>query len=100
MDYSPCAMTLHDLKTGEEISIHEKMLSLGPVYTIERPNQPDVAVRKDFINILRDGFTIDLPGNQTDLRIQGDILDLSYTITRDGTTVAQSSKNRILQCYK
>jgi uncharacterized protein YxjI len=89
------ALTLYDLKTGEEISIHEKMLSLRPVYMIERPNQPAVAVRKDFINILRDGFTIDLPGNQTDLRIQGDLLDLSYTITREGTTVAQSSKQWI-----
>jgi uncharacterized protein YxjI len=89
------ALTLYDLKTGEAISIHEKMLSLRPVYMIERPNQPDVAVRKDFINILRDGFTIDLPGKQTDLRIQGDLLDLSYTITREGTTVAQSSKQWI-----
>ncbi len=89
------ALTLHDLKTGEAISIHEKMLSLRPVYMIERPNQPDIAVRKDFINFLRDGFTIDLPGNQTDLRISGDILDMSYTISRDGTTVAQSSKKWI-----
>jgi uncharacterized protein YxjI len=89
------SLTLHDLKSGEEIKIQEKMLSLRPVYTIQRPNLPDVSVRKDFINFLREGFTIDLPGNQTDLRIQGDILDLSYTITRDGTTVAQASKKWI-----
>ena len=89
------SLTLHDLKSGEEIKIQEKMLSLRPVYTIERPNLPDVSVRKDFINILRDGFTIDLPGNQTDLRISGDILDMSYTISRDGTTVAQASKKWI-----
>jgi uncharacterized protein YxjI len=89
------ALTLHDLKTGETVNIHEKMLSLRPVYMIERPNQPDVAVRKDFINFLREGFTIDLPGNQTDLRIQGNILDMNYTITRDGATVAQSSKKWI-----
>lgn len=89
------ALTLHDLKSGEAVNIHEKMLSLRPVYMIERPNQPDVAVRKDFINFLREGFTIDLPGNQTDLRIQGDILDLNYTITRDDTTVAQASKKWI-----
>jgi len=89
------SLALHDLKGGEVVKIKEKMLSLRPVYTIERPNLPDVSVRKDFINILRDGFTIDLPGNQTDLRISGDILDMSYTIARDGTTVAQASKKWI-----
>lgn len=89
------SLVLHDLNTGEEINIQEKMLSLRPVYNIQRPNQPDVAVRKDFINFLREGFTIDLPGNQQDLRIQGDILDLSYTITRGNELVAQSSKKWI-----
>ena len=89
------SLTLRDLKTGEEIQIQEKMLSLRPVYLIQRPNQSDVAVRKDFINFLREGFTIDLPGDQTDLRIQGDILDLNYSISRSGTTVAQASKKWI-----
>ncbi len=89
------SLALHDLNTGEEIKIQEKMLSLRPVYTIQRPNQPDVSVRQDFINFLREGFTIDLPGNQTDLRIQGDILDMSYTIRRAGETVAQTSKKWI-----
>lgn len=89
------SLTLYDLNSGEEIKIQEKLLSLRPVYTIQRPNLPDVSVRKDFINFLREGFTIDLPGNQTDLRIQGNILDLSYTISRNGETVAQASKKWI-----
>ncbi len=89
------SLTLRDLTTGEEIEIQEKMLALRPVYNIRRPNQPNVQVRKDFVNLLRDGFTIDLPGDQPDLRIQGDILDMSYTISRAGTTVAQTSKKWI-----
>jgi len=89
------SLTLHDLASGETVKIQEKMLSLRPVYTIDRPNLPDVSVRKDFINLLRDGFTIDLPGDQADLRIQGNILDMSYTISREGTTVAEASKKWI-----
>ena len=85
-------LVLRDLKTGEESKIWEKRLSLRSTYVIERPNQPDVSVRKDLINILREGFTIDMPGNAPDLRIQGDILDKNYTITRDGDIVAQASK--------
>lgn len=88
-------LILRNLKTDEESKIWEKRLALRSTYVIERPNQPDVSVRKDFINILRDGFTIDMPGNAPDLRIQGDILDKNYTITRDGETVAQASKRWI-----
>ena len=88
-------LILRNLKTDEESKIWEKRLSLRSTYVIERPNQPDVSVRKDLINILREGFTIDMPGNVPDLRIQGDILDKNYTITRDGETVAQASKKWI-----
>lgn len=88
-------LTLRDLQGNTLATITEKMLSLRPVYTIARPGQPDAKVKKDFINILREGFSVDMDGGLPDLRIQGDILDHNYTITRDGEVAAQVSKKWI-----
>lgn len=88
-------LTLSDRQGNTLATITQKLLTLRPVYTISRNDQPDAKVKKDFINILREGFSVDMEGDLPDLRIQGDIFEHSYTITRDGVTVAQASKKWI-----
>jgi uncharacterized protein YxjI len=88
-------LTLSDRQGNTLATITQKLLALRPVYTISRNGQPDAKVKKDFINILREGFSVDMEGDLPDLRIQGDIFEHSYTISRDGVTVAQASKKWI-----
>lgn len=88
-------LTLRDLQGNVLATITGHLIALRPTYTIDRPNQPDATVKKDFINILREGFSVDMAGGLPDLRIQGDILEHSYTISRQGVTVAQVSKKWI-----
>lgn len=88
-------LTLSDLHGNTLATITEKLLSLRPVYTISRPDAPDAKVKKDLINILREGFSVNIDGGLPDIRIQGDILDHNYTMSRDDNVVAQVSKKWI-----
>ena len=88
-------LTLRDLEGNVVATITSHLIALRPTYTIDRPGQPDATVKKDFINILREGFSVDMAGGLPDLRIQGDILEHSYTISRQGNTIAQVSKKWI-----
>ena len=88
-------LTLRDLQGNVVATISSHLIALRPTYTIDRPGQPDATVKKDFINILREGFSVDMAGGLPDLRIQGDILEHSYTISRQGNTIAQVSKKWI-----
>lgn len=88
-------LTLRNLQGDVVATITSHLIALRPTYTIDRPDQPDATVKKDFINILREGFSVDMAGGLPDLRIQGDILEHSYTIARQGVTVAQVSKKWI-----
>lgn len=88
-------LTLRDLQGNVVATITGHLIALRPTYTIDRPDQPDATVKKDFINILREGFSVDMAGGLPDLRIQGDILEHSYTISRQGNTIAQVSKKWI-----
>jgi len=88
-------LKLRDLSGNTLATITEKMISLRPVYSISRPNQPDAKVKKDFINMLRDGFSVNLDDGLPDLRIQGNILEHNYTMEQDGKVVAQVSKKWI-----
>lgn len=88
-------LTLRDLNGDDLATMTKKLLALRPVYTISRPGLPDAKVKKDFINIMREGFSVDMEGGLPDLRIQGDILDHNYNISRDGAPVAQVSKKWI-----
>lgn len=88
-------LTISDLAGNTLATITQKLLSLRPVYTIARPDAPDAKVKKDLINILREGFSVNLEGGLPDVRIQGDILDHNYTMSREGNVVAQVSKKWI-----
>jgi uncharacterized protein YxjI len=88
-------LTLRDLQGSTVATVTKHLIALRPTYTITRPGQPDATVKKDFINILREGFSVDLEGDANDLRVQGDIFDHSYSISRQGVTVAEVSKKWI-----
>jgi len=88
-------LVLHDRQGNEAATITKQLIALRPTYTIARPGLPDAKVKKDFINILREGFTIDIEGDLPDLRIQGNIFEHNYTIARDDTVVAEISKKWI-----
>lgn len=88
-------LTLRDLQGNTVATLTEKKLALRPVYTIARPGQPDAKVKKNFVNILREGFTVHLEGSSSDLYIQGNLLEHNYTMTRDDVQVAQVSKKWI-----
>lgn len=88
-------LTLRDLQSNVVATISKHLIALRPTYTIARPGQPDATLKKDFINILREGFSVDLEGDSDDLRVQGDIFEHSYSISRQGATVAQVSKKWI-----
>lgn len=88
-------LTLRDLQGNVLATITQHLIALRPTYTIVRPGQPDATVKKDFINILRDGFSVDMAGGLPDLRIQGDIFEHNYHISRQGNTIAEVSKKWI-----
>lgn len=88
-------LTLRDMGGNEVATVTKHLIALRPTYTIARPDQPDATVKKDFINILREGFSVDMAGGLPDLRIQGDILEHDYSIARQGVTVAQVAKKWI-----
>lgn len=85
-------LTLRDLGGNEVATVTKHLIALRPTYTIARPGQPDATVKKDFINILREGFSVDMAGGLPDLRIQGDIFEHTYSILRQGVPVAQVAK--------
>ncbi len=88
-------LALHDRQGNVAATITKQLIALRPTYTIARPGLPDAKVKKDFINILREGFTIDMEGDLPDLRIQGNIFEHNYTISREGSVIAEISKKWI-----
>lgn len=88
-------LTLRDMGGNEVATVTKHLIALRPTYTIVRPDQPDATVKKDFINILREGFSVDMAGGLPDLRIQGGIFEHDYSIARQGVTVAQVAKKWI-----
>jgi uncharacterized protein YxjI len=88
-------LVLHDLHGNEAATITKQLIALRPTYTIARPGLPNAKVKKDFINILREGFTIDMEGDLPDLRIQGNIFEHNYSILREGNIIAEISKKWI-----
>lgn len=88
-------LTLRDRQGNVAATLTKHLIALRPTYTIARPGEPDATVKKDFINILREGFSVDMAGGLPDLRIQGDIFDHNYTMTREGVIVAEVAKKWI-----
>ena len=63
----------------------------GPLSFMRVYDQVAAVVKKDFINVFRLGFTVDVPGPD-DLEATGSLLDHEYTFRRGDRVVAQVSK--------
>jgi uncharacterized protein YxjI len=77
---------------GKELAlVKETLLSLRPVYEVRRDGRQVALVKKDFFNLLRCGFTVDVPG-PNDLEATGSFIDHDYTFRRGNAVVATVSK--------
>lgn len=84
-------LSFQDLNGNELAFIRQKLLSWGPTYEITRGNELLAVVKKQLFTFFRCTFTVDVPGPD-DLEAQGNFLDMEYTFTRGGRTVAEVSK--------
>lgn len=84
-------LAFEDMQGKELAFIRERLIALTPSYEILRDGKCVAVVKKDFINLFRCGFTVDVPGPD-DLEAQGSLLDHEYTFTRGSRTVATVSK--------
>jgi uncharacterized protein YxjI len=87
-------LVMHDMSGQEVATVKRQLIALTPTYTIERPGIGDTEVRKHFINLFGDRYTIDIPGPH-DLELDGNLFEHEYQVTRDGAVVATVSKRWI-----
>ena len=84
-------LSFQDMNGRELAFIQQKLLSWGPTYEIYRDGELAAVVKKELFTFFRCAFTVDVPGPD-DIEAQGDFLDMEYSFTRDGGTVAEVSK--------
>jgi uncharacterized protein YxjI len=84
-------LSFQDMAGNELAFIRQKLLSWGPTYEISKGDQLLVVVHKELFTFFKCSFTIDVSG-PNDLQAQGDFLDHSYAFTRNGSQVAEVSK--------
>ena len=84
-------LSFQDLNGNELAFIRQKLLSWGPTYEITRGDELLAVVKKQLFTFFRCAFTVDVPGPD-DLEAQGSFLDMEYSFTRGGRTVAEVSK--------
>jgi uncharacterized protein YxjI len=87
-------LVMRDMEGHEVATIKRRLIALTPTYTIERPGADTTEVRKHFINLLGDHYTIDIPGPH-DMELDGNLFEHDYQVTRDGVVVATVSKRWI-----
>lgn len=80
-----------DAQKRELAFIRERLISLTPSYEILRGGEVAAVVKKDFLNVFRLGFTVDVPGPD-DLEATGSLLEHEYTFRRGSKVVAEVSK--------
>ncbi len=84
-------LSFQDLNGNELAFIRQRLLSWGPTYEITRGDELLAVVKKHLFTFFRCAFTVDVPGPD-DLEAQGSFLDMEYSFTRGGRTVAEVSK--------
>jgi len=84
-------LSFQDMQKNELAFIRQKLLSWGPTYEITRGGALAAVVKKQLFTFFRCKFTVDVPGPD-DLEAQGSFLDMEYSFTRAGRTVAEVSK--------
>jgi uncharacterized protein YxjI len=87
-------LVMRDMRGQEVATVKRELVALTPTYRIERPDSAVAQVRKRFINLFADHYTIDIPGPD-DLEMDGDLFDHEYQIKRASTVVANVSKRWI-----
>jgi len=87
-------LVMRDLRGQEVATVKRELIALTPTYRIDRPGSGPTQVRKHFINVFGDHYTIDIPGPD-DLEIEGDLFDHEYQVKRAGAVVATISKRWI-----
>jgi uncharacterized protein YxjI len=84
-------LSFQDLAGNELAFIRQKLLSWGPTYEISRGDQLLATVSKELFTFFKCTFTVDVPG-PNDLQAEGDFMDHQYVFTRNGSAVAEVSK--------
>jgi uncharacterized protein YxjI len=84
-------LVVRDMRGQQVATVKRHLIALTPTYAIERPGQQATEVRKHFINLLGDHYTIDIPG-PNDLEIDGALFDHEYQVKQGGAVVATVSK--------
>ncbi len=84
-------LSFQDMAGNELAFIRQKLLSWGPNYEISKGDQLLATVTKELFTFFKCTFTVDVPG-PNDLQAQGDFLDHQYVFTRNGSQVAEVSK--------
>jgi uncharacterized protein YxjI len=84
-------LSFQDMSGNELAFIRQKLLAWGPTYEIQRDGQLAAVVKKELFTFFRCRFMIDVPGPD-DLEAEGNFLDMEYTFSRGGATVAEVSK--------
>jgi len=83
--------SFQDMAGNELAFIRQKLLSWGPTYEISKGDQLLATVTKKLFTFFKYTFIVDVPG-PNDLQAQGDFLDHQYVFTRNGSQVAEVSK--------
>jgi len=84
-------LSFKDMAGNELAFIRQKLLSWGPTYEISKGDQLLATVTKELFTFFKCTFTVDVPG-PNDLEAQGDFMDHQYVFTRNGSAVAEVSK--------
>jgi uncharacterized protein YxjI len=84
-------LSFQDMQKNELAFIRQKLLAWGPTYEITRGGVVAAVVKKHLFTVFRCAFTVDVPGPD-DIEAQGSFLDMEYTLTRAGQTIAEVSK--------
>ena len=85
-------LVFEDLKGNKLCQIKERLLSIKDTMVIEDANGKDLAtVKKALIAPFRDRWNVNVNGGPN-LDVQGNILDLEYTIKQGRSKVAEVSK--------
>jgi uncharacterized protein YxjI len=84
-------LSFKDMAGNELAFIRQKLLTWGPTYEISKGDQLLATVTKELFTLFKCTFTVDVPG-PNDLEAQGDFMDHQYVFTRNGSAVAEVSK--------
>ncbi len=85
-------LSFQDL-TGKELAfIRQRIWNWGKTYEISHDGAVVATVKKDPLTFVGSRFTIEFPGTETDLDIEGNLSEHEYLIRRQGSIIATVSK--------